>query len=218
MDSERGLDIGSYSHLFLDFDGVIKDSNKVKEESFIKLFPGIDESIKSRIRHHHNSNLGVSRYVKIPIYAKYANVSADNSNIIRLQSTFSSVVTNSVIGSDWIPGALPFLNKYSASKHLILLTATPTDEINYIAERLKIISHFKSIYGSPTDKSEAILKVLSGASVPSSKCLFIGDAHSDFKAAQDAGIDFCWVAGTQDIDIHIEGKKPKYKIQNLLRI
>ena len=218
MFSEGDLSLDSYSHVFLDFDGVIKDSNKVKEDSFVELFPDVDESIKTRIRQHHNSNLGVSRYVKIPIYASYAQVSTEHSNILSLQSKFSSIVINSVIDSDWMPGAITFLERYSVSKNLILLTATPTDEIIHITERLKINTHFNAIYGSPMNKSAAIFEVLKAASILSSQCLFIGDAYTDFKAAEDAGIDFCWVSNTTCMDIQIESKKPRYRIENLLEV
>ena len=57
--------------IFIDFDGTIKDSDKIKGKTFIEIFGNkLNNSIKKKIKEHHHNNLGVSRYLKIPMYFK----------------------------------------------------------------------------------------------------------------------------------------------------
>ena len=55
---------------------------------------------------------------------------------------------------------LNYFWKVITKTELHLISATPQEEIEYILEKLKINHFFKSIIGSPIDKSDAINKIL----------------------------------------------------------
>ena len=54
--------------IFWDFDGVIKDSVQIKSKAFGNLFAQFGNIISKRVIEHHESNGGMSRFEKIPIY------------------------------------------------------------------------------------------------------------------------------------------------------
>ena len=56
--------------VFLDFDGVIKDSVGGKSDAFEKLFLPFGTGISKKVRLHHEDNEGVSRFDKLPLYLK----------------------------------------------------------------------------------------------------------------------------------------------------
>ena len=59
--------------IFWDFDGVIKDSLKVKSRAFEKLFLSYGSQTALKVRLHHEKNEGISRFEKIPLYLSWSN-------------------------------------------------------------------------------------------------------------------------------------------------
>ena len=66
--------ISNATTIFFDFDGVIKDSVRVKSEAFEKLFSSFGDKASKKVRRHHESNGGMSRFEKIPIYLEWVNL------------------------------------------------------------------------------------------------------------------------------------------------
>ena len=70
--------------IFIDFDGTIKQSDDVKAKAFIKIFENkINDRQKKRIANHHYENLGVSRFVKIPLYLKWSGIKQTKKNTVK---------------------------------------------------------------------------------------------------------------------------------------
>ena len=95
--------------IFWDFDGVIKDSVKVKTDAFEKLFSTYGNDIVKKIRIHHEENGGVSRFDKIPIYLKWVKQELSQEIVNRYSNQFSILVKKNVIDSEWVVGVLNFL-------------------------------------------------------------------------------------------------------------
>ena len=75
------LDIGSFKLIFWDFDGVIKESVSIKTTAFVKLFENFGSEVTAKIKMHHEDHGGMSRFKKIPIYLRWANIAPTKSNI-----------------------------------------------------------------------------------------------------------------------------------------
>ena len=179
-----------YDVIFFDFDGVIKESLDIKSDAFKKLFDKHGPEVSRKVLEHHNSNMGVSRFAKIPLYLGFAGIKTNENLIKEYESNFSKLVFEGVLKSDWVPGILSFLKKNYVKKHLFILTATPHQEINKIARILKIDFYFKEIIGSPTSKSKAIKNIIRLNKFEPSKCLMIGDSKSDHEATIDSEVPF----------------------------
>lgn len=179
-----------YDVIFFDFDGVIKESLDIKSDAFKKLFEKYGPEVSRKVLEHHNSNMGVSRFIKIPLYLGFAGIKTNEKLIKEYENHFSELVFEGVLKSDWVPGILSFLKKNYDKKHLFILTATPHQEINEIARILKINFYFREIIGSPTSKSKAINNIIKLNKFEPSKCLMIGDSKSDHEATIDSEVSF----------------------------
>lgn len=176
--------------IFWDFDGVIKDSVGVKTEAFLSLFPTANPGVINKIRSHHESHGGMSRFEKIPIYISFSGEIPTPSRVLELSEQFSKLVMSGVIESPWVGDAEDFLLKYAKTFHFVLVTATPHLEIKIILKRLNIDHCFQEVYGSPNEKSSAIASVLSRTGVRPEFALMIGDSEVDLKAAAANNVPF----------------------------
>ena len=52
------------SHVFIDFDGTLKDTDKIKGTLFVNIFEKNNKYLKDKINNHHLNNLGVTRLKK----------------------------------------------------------------------------------------------------------------------------------------------------------
>jgi phosphoglycolate phosphatase-like HAD superfamily hydrolase len=182
--------IKSSNVVFWDFDGVIKDSVRVKSIAFEKLFSIYGPKISKKVKVHHEKNPGLSRFNKIPLYMSWSNELVTNKNVQEFCKNFSLMVKKSVIDSPWIPGFLEVIeSNHNKQKH-ILMTSTPQDEIEDILEILDIRHFFYKIYGAPSLKNEAISIELNNLGFQPEQAILIGDSNSDYEAAIDNGIFF----------------------------
>ena len=176
--------------VFLDFDGVIKESLEVKARAFVSLFRYMPSSFQERVMRHHLAHGGVSRYEKIREYLSWTTASVTEERVNELASEFSSLIISGVLNSPYVPGALEFIKAFSNQKKLILLTATPHDEICVILDSLGIASRFFSVYGYPSTKCESIRYELDRLKVAPMRSVLFGDSTQDLRAAMSCAIPF----------------------------
>jgi phosphoglycolate phosphatase-like HAD superfamily hydrolase len=176
--------------IFWDFDGVIKDSVEVKSAAFERLFSDYGYNISDRVRRHHEKNGGVSRFEKIPLYLSWSNEIVTSKKTQEFCDRFSLLVKQSVIDSRWVHGFLEFIKRHHEAKKHILVTATPTEEIEEILHALNIRHFFYKIYGAPNTKGDAINETLRGLKIESKHAIMLGDSMSDYKAAKDNNVLF----------------------------
>jgi phosphoglycolate phosphatase-like HAD superfamily hydrolase len=182
--------IRSAGLVFWDFDGVIKDSVDVKTEAYINLFDSYGHQIVSRIKRHHESNGGLSRYVKIPLYLAWAGEPAGSAQIEDFCNRFSLAVQQAVIEAPWVSGVREYILRHFADQYFILLTATPQKEIEHILVNIGIEHCFREVYGAPNEKISEIEKILNRLGVAPQDALMIGDSLVDLKAAQANSVPF----------------------------
>jgi HAD superfamily hydrolase (TIGR01549 family) len=179
-----------YKNLIFDFDGVLAESVHIKTEAFYKLYKPFGIEIAKKVVEHHKANGGMSRFEKFQHYHKvFLNINLNNNGIESLSIKFSHLVVQGVIDSDEVTGATWFLKKYSNVKKWIV-SATPTVEICEIVNRRNMAEHFIKIYGSPEKKTPVVEKIITKNNLIKNETVFLGDALSDHKAAEENDIDF----------------------------
>ena len=176
--------------VFWDFDGVIKESVDVKTKAFQKLFVEYGTEVTEKIRLHHEANGGMSRFEKFPIYLDFANVDVTKEKINRLCEKFSNLVLDGVFNSPWIPGVEIFIRTNPNQQVFIVVSATPTEELFEIIEKLNLGPIFESVFGAPTSKTEAIKACLHRLSISACDAVMIGDASADLDAASANKVPF----------------------------
>lgn len=207
--------INNYKIIFWDFDGVIKESVSVKTAAFGKLFSDFGSKVSQKIVTHHIKNGGMSRFNKIPIYLKLADLQVNKENIEKYCNMFSKLVEKEVVNSRWVIGVQKIIKENDLDKQkFVIASATPQNEMERILKELKIYNKFSLIFGSPTTKDNAIKMSLKKFNFSKDEALMIGDSTSDLKAAKLNGIEFL-LRRTPENLLSI----PKYKgltIQNFL--
>jgi len=174
--------------LFLDFDGVVKESVDIKINAFEELFVPFGNDVAQKVKLHHQANSGMSRFDKLPLYFDWAGLSPTCELIEKYADNLSALVTQKVIDSPWVPGVLPFIK--NNKKKIFLITATPQQEIEFIVHQIGLSKFFTKIVGAPTSKIEAIKSIIVEFSVDKDKSVMIGDSKTDYQAANLNGVSF----------------------------
>lgn len=182
--------IDTFSIVFWDFDGVIKDSVDIKTQAYEQLFLDYGDKVSKWVRSHHEENGGMSRFEKIPLYLRQAGIRDDIDTVDYFCNEFSNLVVQKVIDSPWVPGVLDYLNRKELRTKFILVTATPKGEIDEIADRINISRCFEKVFGSPYDKADIIADFMKTYALNSDDALMIGDAKADLVAADKNSIRF----------------------------
>ena len=167
------------------------ESVHIKTQAFYELYKQYGKEIAKKVVTHHKSNGGLSRFEKFPYYHKtFLNIDLSKHEIENLSNEFSNIVIDSVVNADEVHGAMWFLKKYQYHCKYWIVSATPTKEINEIAEKREMADIFIKIYGSPEKKIVIVNNIINNNNLIHSETLFLGDAMGDFKAAQENKIDF----------------------------
>tara|TARA_B100000795_G_C22805033_1_gene444275 strand:- start:593 stop:1270 length:678 start_codon:yes stop_codon:yes gene_type:complete len=181
--------------LIFDFDGVIVDSNDIKTAAFSELYQPYGSDVVNRVILHHEANGGMPRFEKFDYYHKhFLGEDINQKEIIDLSARFSKLVVNKVIAAPEINSAELFLKKIQNNKKFCSInSATPEVEIKEIIIHRNLEKYFSKILGSPSSKSENIIKILNYYKCNIKEALFFGDADSDINAALKTGIHFIGV-------------------------
>jgi len=99
-------------------------------------------------------------------------------------------VVDEVVAAPEIPGAGAFLKKWYEKVPCFIVSATPDEEIIEITKRRGMSGYFREILGSSRSKEENVGFLLKEYGLDPDRCLFFGDAESDFKAATANGVHF----------------------------
>jgi phosphoglycolate phosphatase-like HAD superfamily hydrolase len=182
--------VKDYKFVFWDFDGVIKESVEIKTEAFANLFKPFGESVLEKIRRHHLSHGGISRYKKIPLYLQWSGQEVTDERLDKYLKAFKSEVFQGVLNARWVPGVESILRSNPYDQNFFLISATPKQELVEIVKELSLEGVFLGIYGSPETKSKAIYSSINLFNIPINEAVMIGDSEEDYNAARDNEIAF----------------------------
>ena len=179
-----------YSAYIFDFDGVIKDSVRVKSEAFVQLYASEGIEFQRKVEEYHLTNGGISRYVKFKVWNEWLGRSTSEDAIEELAKNFAQLVIDNVVASPYVNGAIKALKSARENALTFLVTGTPDDEINLILSQLKLLELFLEVHGSSRKKTIIVNDILQRFDLNPSEVLFIGDAQTDYNASLDNGLDF----------------------------
>jgi len=110
-------------------------------------------------------------------------------NIIPL-SNVDTVNRLPVIDSPWVSGVLEYLQAQHARQYLVLMTATPQEEIQDVLETLEISQFFREVHGAPILKVATVHDVLKRVQCAAGQALVVGDSETDLNAAKANNVPF----------------------------
>ena len=181
-----------YKAIFFDWDGVITDSVNIKTDSYYDMFIDFGKEVQEKVKQHHLQNGGMSRFEKFKLYYKdFLGIEIDENKVKELSNQFSKLVKEKVANAPFIDGAVETIKKeYNKGTILFVVSGTPTDEMKEIATNKGLAKYFREICGSPKKKTPWVKELLEKYNLKPDDCLFIGDAMTDYNAANECGLNF----------------------------
>ena len=195
-----------YQAIFFDFDGVLVESAEIKTRAFEALYRGNADDVIKAVVTHHLAHEGISRVEKIRhCHRAYLNIDLGDDELADLAAQYSSLVRDSVVACDGVPGAVDFLENQSGKLPIFVVSGTPEDELIDIIEMRGMSRYFTSIHGSPRHKAPIVTDLLESHALSGPDCLFVGDAMTDYRAAADTGLHFIGRVGQGHVDLFPAG-------------
>ena len=177
--------------VMLDFDGVVLESAQLKTNIFRALFQEICPDRVEEIVAYHLANAGISRYVKFQtIYAELLGWPLSEADSQALGRRFSALVEAELHRASLVPGAREFLAQARPRYHVFVVSGMPQEELHAIAKARHLFEWGDEWHGSPRTKPEIIEDILERQHLPPEAAVLVGDARSDWQAAQATGIAF----------------------------
>ena len=176
-----------------DFDGVIIDSNSVREFGFREVLKEFDPEQVEQLIDFHNANGGWSRYVKFRyFYEEILKQPISESNVQELANRFSSIMVESLPNPELlIEETVRFIQEmHSNGKQMHIVSGSDGNELRTLCEQLELSKYFLSINGSPTPKSALVKEIITVGKISTSQYCLIGDAVNDYNAANQNEIQF----------------------------
>ena len=180
--------------LFFDFDGVLVDSVPLKTKAYQDIFRPHGAEAVRMITEYHLAHGGIDRYKKIRHITEVLDLCSEEQRadfVEHLAIEFAAKVKSRVIEAGGIEAGLRILKRANADgKPCFIVSGTPESELKDIVEARGMSDLFVSIHGSPRSKSEIIQSLIQEHGYNREVCCMIGDAQTDFSAAQAAGVWF----------------------------
>jgi phosphoglycolate phosphatase-like HAD superfamily hydrolase len=187
--------VESAEAVFFDFDGVIVDSHTVKTRAFAALYADDHPEIVEAVMAYHNAHGGMSRYKKFDHFER-ALLGREPSagRIAELGERFAGAVVEAVVASPEIPGAGELLSALRRRETpCYVASGTPEEELRQIVKRRQLEGFFRAVRGSPAEKAEILAELCERHRHDVARCLMVGDAMTDYVAAQAVGMPFLGV-------------------------
>lgn len=177
-----------YKTIIFDCDGVLLDSNHIKEDAFYSIglnFFGPEAA--AFIRDYHRTNGGVSRYEKFRLLLEKWPAKA---TLERLLVEFAARIHDALLTCPEAEGLRTVLsNLKKRSFRMFIVSGADEKELRGLMDKRGLSDFFDGIFGSPFTKTQ-IIQELAAKAAMITPVVFVGDSKTDFDAAQSAGIDF----------------------------
>lgn len=183
---------GKWEAVFFDFDGVILDSVDVKTQAFATMFRPYGPEVERAVVEYHLAHGGISRFKKFEYYYRHLLQAPISQELLdELGREFNRLALQGVLAAPFIAGAMETLQELKDNGvPAFVVSGTPQEEIQLIVEKRNLGAYFVEAHGSPRKKEEIVQEIASRHALCMNDCLFIGDATTDFEAAQICGTGF----------------------------
>ncbi len=186
-------------NILIDFDGVIVDSNRFKENAIEKTIYNLFNKNKNSLEaiSYFNKYAGISREKKL---SKFFN----SKEVNLIMKDYSLLCKDFYSNAKPTTGVIQFLKNINTKfpqLNLFILSGGEKDEITYFLKKNEMLSFFKDLLCSEYSKSIHILN-----NNFSSEDLFIGDSQSDLNAAKENNLRFILIT-----EFSSENSKPNIK-------
>ena len=190
-----------------DFDGVIVDSNELKEDAFFAMFAHHPQISEELVRDTRARNVGTRFDVLRDVFVRAGMPAGDIDGLVREYALrYDDFVQRGIVERGLAAGAKEALEALAADRCLYINSATAHQPLQTTVDRLGIRSYFKDIFGMPPTKEENLRGIMGREGVDPTEIVVIGDGEGDWYAAKAVGTHFIAVAsGFHDWSQYTDG-------------
>lgn len=212
----------NYKKIIFDCDGVVFDSNYLKNKIFkeVLLRENISRKHIGHFLDYHKLNGGKPRLEKF-IYLEKVILKNKKKDISkRLLKSYGNLTKKMYINeANFVTGIIRFLKiikTHFKNINCYIVSGSDEKELINVFKKKKITKYFKKIYGSPDNK----FKIISKKNLHKNykQTLYFGDALMDYKVATYNNYDFVFVNFGSDFDYKKIKNKKLIVIKNFLLI
>jgi len=192
--------ITEYQTLVFDCDGVVLNSNRIKTDAFYEATKHYGHEPALALKNYHVANGGISRYHKFEYFVtNILQASVELSLLDDLLGRFAKIVKQGV-GECEIATGLEELREKTSQANWLIVSGSDQAELREVFKERGLKDYFNGgIFGSPDDKGTILSREIKGQNIHSS-ALFLGDSKYDYKVANEAGIDFCFLSNWTEVN------------------
>lgn len=167
--------------IFIDFDGVICDTNRLKENNIKEAYKYVFGHYNDDFVHFFTSNNGLPREMKLSKYFNAPNLEK------KILTKYYSLNKN-LLSAKLNDGFLDYL-KINTKSDIFVLSGGDYTEITSFLKKNKILHLFNDVLTGPETKSENLSKFH-----VNSEDLFIGDSKHDYFVAKEYSLNFIFMS------------------------
>src|SRR5690554_2665511 len=186
------MDSNRIKVIFWDFDGVILNSNEIRDKGFEEVLKQFPKAEVEQLLSFHRENGGLSRYVKFRYFfeeIRNETITQDEINTWALK--FSEIMLSSLKDKALlIPETVNFIKNNYQKYQMHIVSGSDQTELRELCKSLKMDQFFKSIHGSPTPKNDLVKSIIEKEGYKPSTAILIGDSINDYEAAKVNGLYF----------------------------
>lgn len=193
--------MSSIKVIFWDFDGVLMDSNAVRNLGFERVLADFPKEQVDKLLAYHIANGGLSRYVKFRYFFEEIRSEAiEEQHILELAQRFSLIMRELLINPALlIKDTMDFVRSNHQKFLMHVTSGSDEQELKYLCKSLQIDHLFISIHGSPKPKKQWVKELLVQHGYKPEECVLIGDSVNDWEAANTNGIHFLAYNSTEEL-------------------
>ncbi len=187
--------------VFMDCDGVIYDTNRLKCDAYryaLDIYPG---PLVEALVTYHRATGGVSRYLKIERFFREMHPVDDPDQHIRSAlERFAHFCERGYERMRPRPEALTFAELMGGAARVHVVSGSDEAELRRVFDAADLRHRFVEIHGSPVGKKAHFTRICAEAGVEPARCLFVGDGWGDWDAATALGVPFVFLAEMSEWD------------------
>ena len=184
--------LDNFKVILWDFDGVIMNSNTVRNLGFEQVLNKYPPAQVAALIKYHHANGGLSRYVKFRYFFEVVREEGVTTEIIQTLSVEFSKIMRSLLTNQnlLIADSINFISNNFKNKIMHIVSGSDQEELRYLCKELNIAQYFISINGSPTPKKKLVEELMQHYKYNKAEVVFIGDSINDQEAAAENNIYF----------------------------
>lgn len=183
--------------LVFDFDGVLVDSNKLKQKAFFDLFLKTDAKTHSLIKNviseapFHFSRFQILKEIFVKLGCAFESI---QKRVDEYERKYRLVVRDQIFARGLIFGVEKMLDELQREGRILFLnSATPHDSLIELVDGLGIRKYFSRIYGRPPNKTVNLMDIMTRERAKQSDLVMVGDGKEDMLSAKALNIFFIGV-------------------------